>query len=155
MIRDANESDLPRLAEAMVRLQEAHVGAFPDVYRRFGLSAAHSHLSGLLSQPDAIIRVVEREGTLVGHTVFLIETKPETMFTYSERVGHLAQMEIEPEFRREGYGRSLIVDCQKISVTRNLSRIVLDVWAFNGSAKSFFRASGFDDFGSKMSMPVG
>ena len=53
MIRDAHEADLPCLAAAMVRLQEAHLRAFPNIYRRFDADDALSHLSVLLSRPDA------------------------------------------------------------------------------------------------------
>jgi ribosomal protein S18 acetylase RimI-like enzyme len=154
MIRDANESDLPCLAAAMVRLQEAHVRAFPDIYRRFDAGDALSHLSILLSRSDAIVRVAVHGSAVIGHVVLLIETRPESMFTLSERYGHITQIEVEPGFRRRGYGRLLLADCERLAVAHDLHRIVLDVWAFNNSAKSFFQAIGYDDFGSKLSRSV-
>ena len=128
--------------------------AFPEIYRRFDAGDALSHLSGLLSRPDAIVRIAVHGGTVVGHVVFLIETRPESMFTHSQRYGQIAQIEVEPEFRRRGYGRSLLADCERLAASHDLRRIVLDVWAFNNSAKSFFQALGYDDFGSKMSRSV-
>lgn len=89
MIRDANESDLPCLAAAMVRLQKAHVEAFSDIDRRFDAGDALSYLSVLLSRPDAIVRIAVHEGAVVGNVVFLIETRPENMFTHSQRYGHI------------------------------------------------------------------
>ncbi|WP_167547064.1 GNAT family N-acetyltransferase [Stieleria maiorica] len=154
MIRDANESDIPSLAAAMVRLQSTHVRAYPDIYRQFDVSDAISHLSELLSRSNTIVRVAEYDGTVVGHVLFLIETKPETMFTHARRYGHIAQIEVEPECRRGGYGRSLIADCELIAASHDLGRIVLDVWGFNHSAKCFFRSLGYDDFGSKMSRAI-
>jgi ribosomal protein S18 acetylase RimI-like enzyme len=154
MIRDAIESDLPCLAAAMVRLQEAHVRAFPDIYRRFDASDALSHLSVLLSRSDAMVRVAVDGDAVAGHVVLLIETRPESMFTHSRRYGHIAQIEVEPDFRRRGYGRLLLADCERLAASHDLRRIVLDVWAFNNSAKSFFQAIGYDDFGSKMSRSV-
>jgi ribosomal protein S18 acetylase RimI-like enzyme len=154
MIRDANESDLPCLAEAMVRIQKDHVEAFPDIYRPFNAGEALSYLSVVLSRPDAVVRVAVHEGAVVGHVVFFIETRPESMFTNSQRYGHITQIDVEPDFRRRGYGQSLLVDCERLAAAHGLRRIVLDVWAFNHSAKSFFQALGYADFGSKMSRSV-
>jgi ribosomal protein S18 acetylase RimI-like enzyme len=150
MIRDAKESDLSCLAAAMVRLQEAHVTAFPDIYRRFDAGDALSYLSGLLTRPDATVRVALHSGAVVGHAVFLIETRPESMFTLSQRYGQISQIEVEPDCRRRGYGRLLLANCEQIAALHGLRRIVLDVWAFNDSAKSFFKALGYNDFGSKL-----
>jgi ribosomal protein S18 acetylase RimI-like enzyme len=154
MIRDANDSDLSSLAAAMVRLQEAHVIAFPDIYRRLETEDALTHLSGLLSRPNATVRVALHSGAVVGHAVFLIETRPESMFTHSQRYGQIAQIEVEPAFRRRGFGRLLLADCEQIAASHDLHRIALDVWAFNDSAKAFYKALGYNDFGSKLSQSV-
>ena len=154
MIRDANEADLPCLAAAMVRLQDAHVRAFPDIYRPFDVHDALSHLSDMLSRSDASVRVAEHDGTIVGHVVFLIKTRPKSMFTHSQAYGHVAQIEVEPGFRRKGFGRSLLADCERLATSHGLQRIDLDVWEFNDSAKSFFRANGYNHFGSKLSRSV-
>lgn len=150
MIRDANESDLPCLAQAMVRLQQAHVRAYPEVYRSFDASDALTHLSELLSQTHAVVRVAENAGAIAGHVVFLIETTPENPFKHQQRYGHITQVEVEPEFRRAGYGRMLLANCEQIAKSHDLSRIILDVWAFNDAAKAFFQSLGYRDFGSKM-----
>jgi ribosomal protein S18 acetylase RimI-like enzyme len=138
----------------MVRLQEAHVTAFPDIYRRFDADEARSHLSVLLSRADAILRVAVHEDAVVGHAVFVIESRPESMFTHAQRYGQIAQIEVDPGFRRRGYGRLLLADCERLAAAHNLHRIVLDVWAFNDSARAFFQAFSYDDFGCKMSRSV-
>jgi diamine N-acetyltransferase len=127
MIRDANESDLPCLAAAMMRIQEAHVRAFPNIYREFDAGDARSHLAGLISRPDATVRVAVHGDKVVGHVVFLIETRPETIFTYSRSYGHIAQIEVEPDFRRRGYGRLLLADCDRLAASHNLPTITLGV----------------------------
>jgi len=151
MIRDANQSDLPQLAAASLRLQKAHVEAFPDLFRPFETSDALSNLSELMSRSDAKIRVAIHKDTMVGHVVLLIETKSETLFTFEQRVGRIAQLEVEPDFRRQGYGRLLIADCERIAVAHGLGRIEIGVWGFNGSAKSFYEAVGYDELSKKMS----
>jgi ribosomal protein S18 acetylase RimI-like enzyme len=138
----------------MVRLQEAHVRNSPDIYRQFDAGDALSHLSVLLSRLDAIVRVAVHGSAVVGHFVFLIETRLESMFTHSQRYGHIAQIDVEPDFRRRGYGRLLLADCERLAKSHNLRRIVLNVWAFNNSAKSFFQSLGYDEFGTRISRSV-
>lgn len=150
MIRAANQSDLPELAAAMVRLQDAHAQAFPEVYRRFEADEALAHLSGLLTRSDAFIRVTEDDGSVVGHVVLVVETRPESMFTHPQRFGHVSQIEVEPNSRRRGYGRALLADCDQLAKSHGLASIVLEVWAFNTSGKKFFEVMGYQDFGSKM-----
>lgn len=154
VIRDANESDLPCLADAMVRLQQAHVRAYPDIYRNFDVSDAISHLSGLLSRPDAMVRVADHGDAIAGHVVFVIETTRENLFKHQQRYGHIVQIEVEPEFRHQGYGRSLLADCEQLAASHDVHRILLDVWAFNDTAKAFFQAHGYEDFGSKLSRSI-
>jgi diamine N-acetyltransferase len=154
MIRAANETDLPCLAEALVRLQEAHVRAFPDIYRPFNAGDATQHLAELLSRSDAIVRVVEHEGAVAGHVVMMIETKPESMFTCERRSGHIVQIEVAPEFRRQGYGRSLLKECARLAKAHDLPRLMLEVWAFNDSARAFFLATGYEKLGVKMTRVV-
>ncbi len=151
MIREANESDLPCLAAALVRLQDAHVEAYPEVYRRFEVGDARSFLSDLLANPDVFVRVATSRGAVVGHAVFRTETSPASLFKHPQRFGHISQIEVEPSARRNGVGRALLEDCERLAVSHGLHRIVLDVWAFNHAAKSFFQSNGYDGFGFKLS----
>lgn len=154
MIRAANETDLPCLAEALVRLQEAHARAFSDLYRPFSAGDATQHLAELLLRSDALVRVVEHEGAVVGHVVMLIETKPASLFTYERRAGHLVQIEVAPEFRRQGYGSLLLEECERLAKAKGLQRLVLEVWAFNDSARAFFQAVGYEELGAKLTRVV-
>ena len=134
----------------MVRLQNAHVEAFPDIYRPFGLTDAHAHLASLLTLPNTTIRVAIDDMTVAGHVVFQVEERPQSLFTHAQRYGHIAQLEVAPAYRRMGLGRMLLADCDRLAISHGLTQIVLDVWAFNASARSFFRGSGYDALGAKM-----
>jgi ribosomal protein S18 acetylase RimI-like enzyme len=155
MIRDAKESDLPAVADGMVRLQQLHVDAYPDVYKPFSESNAISYLSNILSRPDFNIRVAIHSNRLAGHSVLAIESTPPNMFKHAQQYGHLTQVEVDTDFRRLGIGKLLLADVEEIAVRMGLNRILLDVWAFNDSARTFFCAGGYNTFGSKLVRSVG
>lgn len=150
MIRDATESDLSFLAKGMVRLQNSHVDAFPDVYKTFSESEAIVHLTELLSRQEFHVRVLIHANEVAGHAVLAVESTPASMFKHAQRYGHLIQIEVDPEFRHLGVGRLLVADVDEIAGNLGLDRILLDVWAFNDSARSFFASCGYNAFGSRL-----
>ena len=154
MIRDAVASDLGSLSVAMVRIQETHAHEFPDVYRPLTLDDAHLHLSALLDEPDFHVRVLEVADRAVAHAITRIQTRPETLFEHSRRVGYLSQIDVEPDCRRNGYGRILLEDSLRIATAACAKRLTLDVWSFTKTPRDFFRAAGWKDFGTKLSIVV-
>jgi len=152
MIRDAGEADLAALAEAMVRIQNDHVREIPDVYRHFSVGEARAHLAPLLPRTETHLRVLESDGQVVAHAITRIEARPETLFEHSRKVAYLAQIEVATEFRRRGYGWRLLEDFRQIGADERADRLVLDVWSFNESAQSLFRAAGWKEFGSKLAI---
>ena len=154
MIRDAEMRDLPALAEAMVGIQEAHVAAFPTHYRPFEASEAKAYLKDLLGRRDVFLRAAESAGSLAGHVVLVIQDRAKTLFSESERIAMVAQIEVSPESRRMGVGRSLLADCETLAREAGASRVVLDVGSFNQAGYAFFEASGFMVRSSKLERSV-
>ena len=154
MIRNATESDLQVLAAAMVRLQTLHVDAYPNIYKPFTVSSAASHLADLILRPEYNVRVLIHSDQIAGHAILAVETTPASMFKHAQRYGHLTQIEVDPNFRQLGFGRSLLLDIEKIARELGLDRVLLDVWAFNDPAREFFDKSGYNPFGSKLVKPI-
>ena len=154
MIRDATTTDLPSVAQGMVRLHTLHVDAFPAIYKPFTESAAASYLTDILCKPDFHVRVAIKNDLLVGHLVLAVETVPSSMFKHAQQYGHVTQMEVDPDFQNQGIGKQLLTDADSLAVQFGLDRILLDVWAFNESARAFFDAAGFEAFGSKLVRPI-
>ena len=150
MIRNATESDLQVLADAMVRLQMLHVDAFPNIYKTFTTSSAVSHLADLIARPEFNVRVLLHSEQIAGHAILAVESTPASMFKHAQRYGHLTQIEVDPNYRRLGYGRLLLLDAEENARSLELDRILLDVWAFNDSARVFFDTGGYNAFGSKL-----
>lgn len=154
MIRDAVTSDLPALTEATLRLQAAHVEAYPHTYRPFDADAAQAHLTELLAQTDTVFRVAEIDGVVAGHVILQIESRPETLFTHARRLGRITQLEVAPAYRRQGIGRLLLEDCERHAHEQGLDTLSLEVWSFNEAAHQFYLASGYDDLGFRMSRTI-
>ena len=154
MIRDASDHDLGCIADALVRVQNLHANAYPSIYRRFTRVEAVSHLSAALAKPQITIRVACDSTEIIGHYILATESTPESMFKHPQRFGHLHQIEVDPKYRRRGVGKCLLDDATVISAKLGLSRVVLDVWAFNAAARGLFDSAGFSAFGSKLVLDI-
>ncbi|CAD71956.1 MAG TPA: N-acetyltransferase [Rhodopirellula baltica] len=154
MIRDASNGDLGCLADALVRVQHLHADAYPSIYRRFTRADAVSHLDASLAKPDITIRVACDSTKIIGHYILAIESTSESIFKHPQRFAHLHQIEVDPKYRRRGVGKCLLDDASLISAKLGLSRVVLDVWAFNAVARRLFDSAGFSAFGSKLVLDI-
>ena len=115
MIRDAKESDLQVLADAMVRLQKLHVDTSPNLYKPLTRSAALSHLTVLNTRPDFNVRVLVYSNQVAGHAILAVETTPANMFKHAQRLSHLIQIEVDPDCRQLGFGRPLMLDAEELA----------------------------------------
>ena len=154
MIRDASERDIGCIADALVRVQNLHADAYPFIYRRFTIADAVSHLNASLAKPNLTIRVACDATEVVGHYILATESTPESMFKHQQHFGHLHQIEVDPAYRRSGVGKRLLHDSTSIAAKLGLSRVVLDVWAFNVAARELFHSVGFSEFGSKLVLDI-
>lgn len=154
MIRDVIERDVGCIADGLVRVQNLHADAYPSIYRRFTVADAVSHLNASLANPNLTIRVACEMTEVVGHYILATESTPESMFKHPQRFGHLYQIEVDPAYRGRGVGKRLLQDSTLIAATMGLSRVVLDVWAFNAAARELFHSVGFSEFGSKLMLDI-
>ena len=94
------------------------------------------------------------EAAVIGHVILEVEMRPKSLFTHELLIGHVTQIEVDANFRRRGYGRALLSDCERLAKVIGLRRLLLDVWAFNHSSRSFFEAAGFDGLNSQLTRVV-
>ena len=148
-IRDATREDLRFVASSICRIQDAHVDAYPHVYRPICFDDAVEHVSFRLVTPDCFIRVAEYDDDVAGFTIAEIHNIPQCFFKLRQRYLHLSQIEVRPDRRCSGVGAALVADLDAIAKLNTLDRIELNVWDFNSTASRFFASHGFSRFGTR------
>ena len=155
MIRDACLADLKFLTESLMRVQDSHVTAYPDVYRPVSFKEALGHLTGKLESSSCFVRLLEHDSEPTGHSISEIQSSSETIFKHPQRFLYLLQIDVIPTHRGKGYGSKFMDDAVQIASQHKLDRIELDVWAFNSVAIHFFESQGFARYGYKLSKSIG
>lgn len=110
-------------------------------------------IENLINREDACLVVAEVEGELVGSGYALIEqAKPIKKDPYHAYLGF---MYVVPEYRGKGINGQLIHYLMDWAKERNVSEIILDVYAENESALKAYEKIGFKPDLLKMRLNTG
>ena len=154
-IRDGCERDIPHLRDQMLMTQDLHRSAFPELFRIIERPEAEAFLRERLADTRGFLRVAVLDGGgIVGHTVSEIQERPASLFSHPQSVLYLAQIVVDAQYRKRGVGRRLIEDVFAIARTRAVSRVELNVWEVEGTARGFFSDQGFRDVGHRMAHTI-
>lgn len=85
--------------------------------------------------------IAEIDGRLVGHAAMAMLADE----------GHVTALSIDPEYQRQGIGRSLLAELCRSALERELTAMTLEVRASNEPAIALYRAFGFAPAGVRPS----
>ena len=119
-IREADDSDVDVLVALAGIVQELHVTAIPEFFKRIDPEAVAEWFRGMLARADVKVWLATSNDVAVGYAVAVVTTRPETPFSVA----------------RSFYQLDLVKPAS--------ARIVeLTSWSFNEAAHSAFAALGF------------
>jgi ribosomal protein S18 acetylase RimI-like enzyme len=144
VVRPATPADVPalgRLGALLVRVHHAFDTArfivppadIDDVYAGF--------LGALLNDPDAVVLVAEREGSVVGYTYAAIEGSD--FLALRGPAGVLHDLAVDPAHRAHGVGRMLVDATMAALRARGVRQAVLFTGVRNECAQRLFARAGF------------
>jgi ribosomal protein S18 acetylase RimI-like enzyme len=144
MIRAATAADVAALVELGREVQQLHRDAAPDRYRDPTAQELAARFDELLADPEQVVLVAEEEGAVVGHVVVRrIETEAHT-FAPARRLAHVEQLAVRAGAQRAGHGRALMAAAEALGRRWGSQAVTLDVQAFNGGARDFYQALGYE-----------
>ncbi len=150
-IRRGTTSDAALVVSLNREVQDLHAEAHPWFFKH-DASFVESEASALLSREDALVFIAEREGDAIGYAYAHEMHFPENPFRYAYSALLLEHIGERTSARGEGAGGALVravIDCAK---AKGIGLVLLDVWAFNESARVFFEKAGFERYNEKMWM---
>ena len=138
--RDAEQINILRKA-----VNDLHVEGRPRHFKAGFGSELREHIYIYLAGGFGYAAVAEEEGKIVGMVMVDYIDRPESPYRYAERFCHIAEICVEKDRRRMGVGKRLLDFVKQDAREKGLSRIELDVWAFN-DALEFYESEGFTVF---------
>ena len=129
VLRDYRASDL----DAMFRLDET---CFAEEFRFDWRS-----MRDFAEEPDAVVRVAEREGGIAGFVIAHMERMALQLCAY------VVTLDIAPEYRRQGLARSLMNEMESHVAAAGARWIHLHVFTGNEGAIRFYEQIGYERTG--------
>ena len=148
-IREALESDLPRLLELEQNIVDSERPY--DEYLKDD-DVTYYDLENLISDPNSYLLVVESELEVIGSGYAQI--KYSRLCHVHDKHCYLGFIYLEPEHRGKSIGKSILDSLKDWGVRRGLRHFHLDVYAENASAIKSYEKSGFNKVSVKMELVV-
>ncbi|WP_331071873.1 GNAT family N-acetyltransferase [Longimicrobium sp.] len=144
IVRPATPADVPalgRLGALLVYVHHAFDAARfivppPDIEDAYA-----AFLGALLDDPDAVVLVAERDGSVVGYTYAAIEGTD--FLALRGPAGVLHDLAVDPAHRAHGIGRMLVDATIAALRARGVRQAVLFTAVQNESAQRLFAHAGF------------
>lgn len=143
MVRFAEEKDLARVNELRKQVNDVHVNGRPDIFKPGFCRELQDFVYKLHEDEDKNIIVVERDGIICGMVCVSYVIRPEGPYMLERKYVHIEEIAVDQAFKRQGVATELFEFIKQDARERGFTRIELDVWEFNDSAKEFYEAVGF------------
>jgi ribosomal-protein-alanine N-acetyltransferase len=106
-----------------------------------GIAYTAEELRHFLSARDALVRVADRDGEILG---FIIAQIYRGRPTFQARI---ITIDVAPQHRKSGIGALLMDACEQEMRRRLVTRVRLEVAVANSSAQSFYRKYRYEEIG--------
>ena len=143
MVRNALDSDIPRILELLVQVDMVHHVARPDLFKGPATKYNGEEISELLKDPKKPIFVFEDEdGSVLGHA-FCIEKQVvgDSVLTDIKTL-YVDDICVDESARGKGVGKALYEYVKQYAKSSGFYNITLNVWEGNPGAKAFYEAMG-------------
>ena len=145
LIRDARESDIPRIEKLMAELIEA-----VDAQESLDMSMVAENCRILLNNADSHILVAEMDGSVIG----AINLSVRKTIIHPEASGLIDEIVVAREHRGKGIGRELINAAVEKCKQLGCCEIEVSTEITNTRARNFYKSFGFDEVGVFLEMDL-
>ncbi len=144
VIRKATPSDLDELVTLNGFVQRLHAKLEPEHFRSdVDASAARMLFAGLLERDHNHVSLAILEGRPAGYIWFETQERPSTPFTNARRRIYVHHIAVADDVRRLGVATRLMREANDQARVERIDTVVLDTWAANQGARTFFENAGF------------
>lgn len=153
-VRFAAEGDLSRINELRAQVHEIHAVGKPEIFKPGFPDVLRDYVFEIWNDPKKNIVVAESEEGIVGFAVLNHITRPETPYMYERDYLDIDEFGVDERFRRRGAASAMIAFIREYAVSRDFSRVELNVWGFNDDALAFYEQAGFTTYRRYMEMKL-
>jgi len=143
IIRNAKESDFPRISELLQDIAKLHAKGRPEIFKPASQKYSLSEFKDMLKDPNHPVFVAQSDNDdIVGYAFCELKDHPERSVAYERKCLYLDDLCVDERMRGKGVGRSLMDRLKKFAKENGCFSIELNVWEFNENAIAFYEKYG-------------
>jgi ribosomal protein S18 acetylase RimI-like enzyme len=149
-VRAATIDDTASIAVLNAEVQALHATALPDLFKPADGAALASAVAAMIAGSRNLVWLAEVGDEPAGYAYAELIQRTETSHRYAEDMIYLHHLAVAAAHRRRGVGTALMAALNAHASQHAITRVGLDVWTFNESARAFFRRQGFMPYNERL-----
>ncbi len=151
-IRDMILADYPVFCRFLEDLHGVHHRAYPDIFKETCPLPSLEKFEKWLEDPRRVLFMAVTNGAAAGFCNAVFSQAPDDPAypLYSNKVLHIDDIYVLPEFRRQGVATALYQATLEQAKIMGAQKVNLMVWDFNKGAMTFYESLGMKTTFSQM-----
>lgn len=142
-IRNARESDIPRLGELLCQVLDVHHTGRPDIFKAAARKYTDEELAHILRDENTPVFVAEDETKgVLGYAFCIFRQHEDHNILTDVKTLYIDDLCVDETARGTGVGRALYEHVRAFAKASGCYNITLNVWACNENAKRFYERLG-------------
>jgi ribosomal protein S18 acetylase RimI-like enzyme len=143
-IKQATQTEVSELVMLNDYVQKIHADAHPDLFK-YPTDEAEltTFFDSIVSKPDHYCYIAYLDDQPVGYLWAAVQDRQENPFKFANRRVYINHVAVHDQYRRHHVRQALFARAGELAKTIGITKIALDVWAFNDTAQTFFKKQGF------------
>ena len=138
IVRKLTYEDYKQAEALFQKLHNIHVAALPEMFKERDPIYNKRDFKKLTKSKDKILLCAEENGRLIA----VSNTKLCTSGMTDIKMAFMDAIYVEDEFRKNGVGKKLFYETERIAKEWGAKRLDLSVWDFNEAALGFYKSLG-------------
>lgn len=152
-VRRATFDDAEAITRLALEVQDWHVAGRPDIFKPGGYDRV-PEIAARIASHDQFYWVALLDGAVIGYAYARVADEPENRWKYASRILIVDQMAVTQQYQRMGAATRLWEAVRELAAAERVRRIVLNVWAFNTSARRFYASVGLTPFHERLALEL-
>jgi diamine N-acetyltransferase len=150
-VRRATAADAELVSALNADVQAIHAAVMPWRFKPPNPDTFPAReVVALLEKPESLMFLAHADGKPAGYAYAEVVHRPETSLTFAFEMVHIHHVSVGSEFRRQGAGTALLDAVRASGLELGIELFLLDVWAFNDDARTFFQRNGFSRYTERL-----
>lgn len=144
LLRQVKPGDVPGLVSLAGQVQQQHAEYYPDAFKiPVDAGKVEKLFKRVITVADQDILVAADDGGVIGYLWYEMQRRRGNVFKWASTQLYVNHVCVDGGRRGEGIGEALFAALDRIARHGGYDGIVLDTWAANTRAHTFFERLGF------------